>query len=112
GYLLVTVLLIGAGTFLTSTSIRSDLPYANSSNLVIVDITMFVLAAAGLMWLYTIVFTFLNPGYLSRVATEGLLSTVRDSVATQLRSRMEDHLLREECNQLGLLYQKGARRWG
>lgn len=111
--LLGTIVAIGAGAFwLLPSSDWVPAPSSRLTNLVLLDISLFALSLAGLLWLYLNVFRFLNPSFVHRLTVEAVSSAVREALSAELRSRFENHILREECKRLGLLHDPGATQLG
>lgn len=112
-FLLGAIVAIGAGAFwLIPTTGWAPVPSARLSNLVLLDILLFAMSLAAVLWLYVNVFRFLNPGFVHRLAVESVSKAVREELSGALRAKVENHILGEECKSLGFLRDPGATHWG
>ncbi len=110
GFILATIIAIGAGAFLLQPSF-GKWPHASPINLVVLDSLLFTTALLLVLWLYAEVFRLLNPAFVQELAIGSLLDAVRDSVARTVDLRLADHVLGRQCEALDLQFYRGITDW-
>jgi hypothetical protein len=111
-FFLGTIVAVGAGSLALLPSPDKGLPQPSGlANLVALDSALFLAALSGLLWLYYQAFRLADPAFVQNLAIESLSDTVRRAVSRTFLSKVEDHILRQECEALGFRYWAGTSDW-
>jgi hypothetical protein len=111
-FFLGTIVAVGAGSLVMLPSSDKGLPQPPGlANLVALDSALFLAALLGLLWLYYQAFRLADPAFVQNLAIESLSDTVRRAVSRTFLSKVGDHILRQECEALGFLYDAGTLDW-